>query len=440
MSGIENNKNKILFICLVVFIFVFFFVLNELTPYVGDDFAHYFGMTGEHCNTIGGIFRDMKTFRETTNGRIIPHFFVYLFLMFPKYVFNIFNSIMATLFATLVFRFYNDNFSKKSIWLFICEIMLLWSFAPNFGKVYLWLSGSCNYLWNLVVDMLFIYPFFICYLGRENKKIDNSVGLKVLYMFVAFVAGASSENAATAILAFSGMIGILLIIEKRKIPLYLIVAYLVCVAGFGFLMLAPATINTKTSVNLFENIKTCIIGFRKYSLALFLTFVLLFTIGIVRKVNYRILSVSAIFVAAGLISIAVFVFAAYIPPRSYNVMAVYTTLACLLLLKELIEHSNKIILIAAMICITIFFGYKFASGTADIVSLAMQASRREATIENALNTGKREVTLAPYASRTLYTAVIEEELSEDPEFWYNDLVAKYYGLGKIKAAKNEETN
>ena len=428
MKAIKENSKKLIIVVFAI-LFAVLLVFNFLTPMAGDDFAHYYGMTGEHCTTVSEIVRDMAILRNETNGRVIAHFFVYFFLLMPKFVFNIINAAVCTLFVYLAFRFFREEGSDfKNLMLLLCFLSLWWIFAPSFGKVYLWLTGACNYLWGIVLDLLIIYPFFCEYTGRKFKA------NKALLCICAFAAGAYSENGAVATIAVMGLLSLAVWIKNKKIPVFDLVLCIIAFGGFVFLMSAPSEIGGKSSesASFMANALQVLRLVKKYCLVIYLVYAIVLVTGICLKVDKRVILTSVFLFFAGILSIFVFVFAIYVPPRSFNISVLFTTVGVLILLKEIWDLKVKWVTMAACISCLAFIPF-FISGAGDILSLHLQSRNRENTISAAVASGSDEVTLRRYASRTMYTdVIIENELEESPDSWYNDLLAKYYGLKSVR--------
>ena len=65
-------------------VFISAFMLTVLTPKYADDFAYSFSFaTDQRIRSIADIFPSMAVHRVLLNGRVVPHFLVQLFLMFP---------------------------------------------------------------------------------------------------------------------------------------------------------------------------------------------------------------------------------------------------------------------------------------------------------------------------------------------------------------------
>ena len=484
---------RVLTVLLLAAVFAGMLAFNLLTPMASDDFAHYFGMEGEHVTTLPDILRNMKLFRAETNGRVMPHFWVYVFLALPREVFCCINAAVAVLIAILMRRYYADGNAGKNLLLLAGCISALWLFTPAFGEIYLWLTGAVNYSWGLAFDLTFLYPYYAAYVrgsGRETEKIEkhgksekkncrgneketeilqgsaanersrcekgncqrdeieteelqgcaaNERGKMIrqsLFCVLAFITGAWSENGGAAVLCAAGLTGLLIWIRGKKFPKKLFTAYLFALAGFAFLMTAPAT-SGRAGGQMGENIWYLRVLVMKFLPVLAGIYVLLFILAVIVKTERRATEFSIILVIAAGLSLAVFVFAAYIPNRSFMIAVSFLTLADVILLSNVLQTRIGVAAAVIPLAAVILFGCKFPQGAKDIYDLHEMQIRREEIIREAKRTGEADVTLPRFVTQTDYPACPEEELSIDSKDWYNDVVARYYGVASVKA---EEEN
>ncbi|WP_369403837.1 DUF6056 family protein [Fructilactobacillus florum] len=69
-------------------------------------------------------------------------------------------------------------------------IISLFLLTPTFGQVFLWTSGSGNYLWTLTANLVFVWLF----INIDKVKIINKTILYILMIPLAIVSGWSNEN------------------------------------------------------------------------------------------------------------------------------------------------------------------------------------------------------------------------------------------------------
>lgn len=153
-----TKKNIFLCSAFLLIVAVVMYLLNLFTPWFCDDW-HYPFIFGTHTQiqSLGDIFLSQCRHYLHFNGRFIVHCFVQLFSgLLGKGVFNVVNAIMFAAFlyaiSLVTSRDKNDYFKIISV-----AFILLFFLMPGFKYVFLWLSGSCNYLWTGTVVLFFIY-------------------------------------------------------------------------------------------------------------------------------------------------------------------------------------------------------------------------------------------------------------------------------------------
>ena len=149
----KENKQIVVGATLV---FILALVYNTLSPYTTDDYAYmYSAVTGERITNIFQIFPSLWDDYMNIHGRIVPHFFLQLFLIGPKWIFNIVNAVMQALLIWLMMRISGSKqYNSLLFWLAIP--VALWAFIPAYGQVFFWMSGIVNYSWCYVFALLYM--------------------------------------------------------------------------------------------------------------------------------------------------------------------------------------------------------------------------------------------------------------------------------------------
>ena len=412
--------------------FIGMLVFNFMTPMSADDFAHYYSIDGAgHIDSPALILSNLSYLRQNVNGRVFSHFLVYLMQIPPRAVFRVVNAAVLPLLLWLMSRFLKDRARAGALW-FTAGAFLLWIFAPAFGETFLWLTGSCNYGWGLLLFLLLLRPFY----ARAVCGDDGIRGIGMIPLcLLAFLGGAYSESGGIALLcAEFGFLVMTLLWEKRCPGKELLLFLLGC-AGFLFLLQAPATMATRTGDlslhGLAVGMKSVVGWLRQNILWLYLLYALLFALLLVRGGDRRVLSGSLILVASGLVSGLALAAASNIPARSFFALGCFTVLACLILLAELNDGEDRTLKAALAAALTVVFLFDFASGAGDILSLFLQGRSRASQIRAAHENGETVITLREYAVSTKYGEVADEGLQEDPDYWYNNLLAVYYGFDRV---------
>lgn len=151
-------SNKVLCIAFLVAVAIVMYVLNRLTPLFCDDwhYAFIFG-TQEPIQTLGDIFRSQWTHYFEFNGRFVVHWFVQLFDgIVGKGLFNVLNALVFVLFLYAVALVVTDDKNRRYQVVSVA-FMLVFLLMSGFKYVFLWLSGSLNYLWVGTALLCFHY-------------------------------------------------------------------------------------------------------------------------------------------------------------------------------------------------------------------------------------------------------------------------------------------
>ena len=230
MKKILNEKNIILFT-----IFISMLALNYLYPYISDDYTYMYKYDNfERIKNISDIFFSMKDHYFLWGGGVLAHSLASVFLLLPKNIFNICNSIMYTIFIYLIYLIGRRNNKDNYNYLFIIHL-LIWFINISFGEVTLWLTGSCYYLWTSVIILLFLYLFH-----KENKNV-------IIFSILGILAGMCNENFSLSII-FVCILFVIFNKNYRNKNNYIGIIFLII--GYLFLFLAPGNfIRASAGVN-----------------------------------------------------------------------------------------------------------------------------------------------------------------------------------------------
>ena len=173
---IEKIKNiklskKQQIICYLAIIFIIMLVLNIFTPLIADDFNYKYIYGSGYSETVKNIFDVfISQYNHYMNwgGRTVAHTIAQCFLLLPKIVFDFFN---AACYVGIVYAiFYLGTEKQDKPYLLILIHLLLWIFVPYFGEDFLWLIGSCNYAWTLLIMLLFLVVYKKNTLKNNKRK------------------------------------------------------------------------------------------------------------------------------------------------------------------------------------------------------------------------------------------------------------------------------
>lgn len=231
------NKKKIeLEQIILVMMFGIIFLANNLSPLCIDDFGYAFSRaTDERITNFIELISSVNAF--SANGRYIACFLIQLFLIFPKVLFNIVNSIIF-IFQLVLLRRLCCTDARKNWKILIGIIGLIWCFVPAFGEDYLWLCAAISYSWGATLSLL-----YTCYFSRylHNNIEEYSIIRQIAICIIGFLLGAYAETTAIlAVVVPAVYCFAVRIIYTRKIKLWLILSEISACSGLLFLVTRPA--------------------------------------------------------------------------------------------------------------------------------------------------------------------------------------------------------
>lgn len=442
----DLDRSPICFLCVLGFCFLFIFLLNEMTPYVGDDWIYTCSFeTGERLETFSDIIPSMYRHAFTMNGRILPHALEQFFLLLPKHFFNICSSVI---FVWVMYSMYSvcNVGRERSTLLFLVVVMSFWNYVPAFGQVCLWQVGTINYLWAIGLCMIYLRPYLVLYFGETEAPYFRStrrLWAKLLFILSALLFGMYSE--ITSVVGIVLSVGIFLASprERQRESLWLFIPIAAAAAGSLFLFSMPAEQRRKgiwTLAEILKQVPDLTLQLKECLSVLFIAWAVLMTLSFVptRGENKSPVSPSKRLASLGfflgaLAACYITVFSVSLPYRCMITSTVFLILACGVLLSELLSFSYAASCKAAIAVLTLAFSVNLICGVGDIGSAWRQQRMREAQIAQALDNGETEITLSRIYFSTKYSPFSEmKDLDRDyPDAWPNPFIAKYYGFEKV---------
>ena len=417
--------------------FAVMLLFNFLTPLVSDDFNYMFSFaTNERIKNIADIGASMAAHRTSMNGRVFAHALVQLFLLLPKAVFNFVNSFSAVLIMLLMLHFVRTGSQKRDLFLLLCGIFMIWYFTPDYGQVYLWLDGACNYSWAMGFSLLFLRHYYDIYM---NEGDDTAGGIsKILFFPLALIAGGYSESASCAMLFLAACFIVLIRIRSRHVPARLIAGFAAGCVGFLFMMSAPAELGDRGVFSpglVLFNLNYVILSLKYYQIGLYCIFAALLALCAAVHADKRKILLALLFTAGGVVSAGVFSFAKYCPARALCPITTYTVIGCMLLISGLLEAGEKKIVSALGAVLAVLFLTEFMIGANDIITIYGESQVRMEMIQQAKENGNSVLELRAYNPQTKYSGVTGlEDVSVSPGNWVNTSMARYYGFDSVVRA------
>ena len=434
MERLERfNRSRTAAVLVFAAIFLLAFYCTHVTDLIADDYRYCFSYADDsRIESVRQILPSMAAHRLSMNGRVVPHFLVQLFLLLPKTIFDCINALFFTALVWLIGTAAGCG-AKPNALLLLSVFGCLWLLQPDFGQVFLWLTGSVNYLWCGVLCLV-----WLLLLGESFRSgtEPGSVG-KLLFVLFSFPVGAYSENGTVAMAAMWLAFAVLEHFSfKRPLRLWKLLGLVSMLAGFLYMMLAPAESVNKSAemrlsvlfANLLEN--------ARYYLRfwpLILCFVLLYALSLQKGIARKRRLLALVYVFGSLAGHFVLTFAMYTAGRSTYIGLILLLTANALLFVPLWETEHRrwlAALCALCLCFTVWQG---AVGVRDIRRTHGLLQYNEDLLAACARNGETVVEVyRPYAA-TRYSALegLAYLNTEDPDDWPNVYMAKYYGVSRV---------
>jgi len=388
----------------------------------------------------------------TWTGRSVAHFLAEFWLLLGKPLFNVANTIVYCVFILLLQFHIMGSLKNFNPLVFFCLNIFLWYFVPMWGQDFIWLTGSCNYLWTTVIILLFLVPF--------RKKIDDSgyrlnPFFSLLFFLPGVLAGWTNENSGAAVLFMLIAYFALLRIRKNKLSLFDITGTAGFITGFIFLVAAPgnyvraiseqaaqSSLNGGFIIILFKRFLGITLKvLENYSFIIIALSVFLY-FEIVHHKKKKIPAVTWLYALAGMASIYSMLLSPSFPDRTFFIVIVFwcLTLGTLLVryepeIPEIFRRNSKLILVSLFI----LFSSSFLFGARNTVGIYLKWRDRLQYIESEKQKGNFDIEVkAPIPATNRHTAPYRlDDISNDIYFWRNVDIAAYYGINSIKRINDD---
>ena len=502
MNGFLHEKQRrIRTVLFFAAAFAIAWYLTSLTPLIADDFNYAFTWADEGIGRIDNfylVYTSMQSHRMWTHGRVFAQGWVSLFMMWPKWVFNLANGAVAVMLLAAVYHFFLRSRVERPLSAVAAVAAVYWICMPAFGQVFLWLDGACNYSWGAALGFLLIE------LTLSVRKMQCRTICTILLLPLSFVVGAWSEHISFAVLVILFLFWLSEWIQGKRLPVRESLVLLAGCGGYLFLMLAPsmlpsilkyrakeaagghvqgilsvserfwwlipfalavimvmifllrrirgrrkrltvltglicrAVLVAALICGLLDFLKDGFCGFISSTPFGFLLLLACFLGGLERALKDRVdteIIRDAVFLAVGGISaLSLFAFAMYIPARGFCAPVIFVGAAAVLLWSSLKHETWQ--RHWTVVSFAVCFAVFFVTGLVDILSLHHQALKREEAIRQSLLSDGILVT-EPYRVMTKYSAQYGLLDLMPGESWPNDYIKEYYQLRDIVVLTTE---
>lgn len=443
-QGFLNSVNRFynrpelstgIFLILLVIYFVEIFHLNRHTTMLADDYSYSFVFgTEQRISNFSDIIKSQYIHYFKWGGRIVAHSLAQLFLMKEKIVFDILNSIA---FVLLIIVLYLHSVGNKKVYPAVLLMIgfCLYSFTPAFGQNFLWIVGSCNYLWGSLLSLGYLLPYR--FQLQDRYPVMKNKLLILVYSLLGIFCSWTNENVGVSLVFLILLCNYMCFVKYRKLYLWGIAGLLGSIVGVILMISAPGNYARLSSTGDFSIVKNFFIVTRMFFSSNYLLYPLAATLcfEILRKKKSDILV--TVLYSCGLLSVMyAMTFAPFFPDRAKLCGVLY---AIILMCNRylLINFDNDLVKkIAAifMVCLLLANIRDFGDALKSIKRYEHEINKRTEYIEKEKKKGNYDLIVKKiYPTNRFNAAWGLSDLGEDSDNWLEKDYARYYGLNSIKA-------
>jgi len=234
-----KKSSNIISLVAIILLFIIITTITYMHPLYPDDYnyAFIFG-SNVRIDSLKDMIESSRIFYLDWGGRVLPFFLGQLMICWGREVFSFLNG---GLFITLAILIYRICFKKKGDKIdfrkLLLVIFLIVIGIPAFAETVFWEIGSINYLWMMVLTLLYMYPYLLSFL--EKIEIKDEIKSCVLISIVAFFAGMTNENIVPFGIFATIVYLIYVKVVRKNIQKWNLFGLFFYLLGSGVLMLSP---------------------------------------------------------------------------------------------------------------------------------------------------------------------------------------------------------
>ena len=431
-------SKKICAIIILIVIAVAFYVMNVLTPLYCDDYAYTRNfVTKEPISSISDIFESMGIHYLKVNGRVLLHFLAQLFLWVGKDVFNVINTVAFVVLVSLAYYLSCgtfQNFSSARWFIIAAGIFLL---APGFGQSYLWVTGSANYLFGMVLILGFLSLFV--YNMNENKL--RGVFAAITFFIFGVFSGGTNENTAVALIVTVMLVIAFQKINTKKIHPWMISGLAGNIVGFASIIFAPGErvrISGTTGVGSFPVWISRALSISGKVLVYFwpvmIVAIILFVVFFIKnkKGRFQALSIPGIYFIAMLVCTYSMVLSPSFPERAWSGTTIFGMITLMSIYNATDVIAKPLIKKAIVAFVMVISAAVFCVAIKDLNPVKIQFDAREESVVNQIAAGKKDLCVDSITSNSKYSCFeTYGDIEYDKNDWKNIAFARYWNAETV---------
>ncbi len=234
MKPRKEKLSTVFIIIAITILAIAEFILHREVIFMMDDNWYSTNLaTGNPLHSISDVVESQRWHFLNWGGRIITHGLLQLTLMMGELFCDFLNLIMTFLLTHIMCIIAN----RRTLFSFFTGFTLIIALNANMKMSMFWQSGAANYIYSSVWILFFLWV----YLRHIQAPDQTDLTLVNLWLpFLGLITGWSNENMGPA--SFVLTIIVILythIVQKGKVPLWMITGSFFCLLGSAFVILAP---------------------------------------------------------------------------------------------------------------------------------------------------------------------------------------------------------
>jgi len=430
-------------------IFAFTYALNAATPLIADDYTFAFIFrTGRRVAGLADLFESQRVFYATQSGRVISGFLAQLSVLAGRPAFNVANTLMFLLLVWLIYA-HATGLRRTRVSLLAVIPLLLWFAWPSFGQSALWIAGSTNYLWVIVLVLIALLPFRIH--AESPGSVRDTIANAALIVPFAVLAGWTNEAIGPTAVLLMIAAAIFFKREHGHVPKWAFTGAAGSALGATLLLAAPGNwVNLAAQDASASQPALAVLAERLLAITHGVFLDNLFALAVVFAACAilarsfggagapRVVVIGGAYLAAAFVATYAMTASPFFPARSWTGIIVFAVIAIGVAYSAIetdapvFRRLVAVVVASLFIMFTVRFAYVYL---VDLRTTQRQWSEREASIRAQGAGGGTDVVVPPLTVLTPYNAAWGlKDLDSDSAVWPNPDVARYFGVRSVRVA------
>lgn len=433
--------------CLIFYGIVFYliFYMTKNYPVHTDEYMYsfIFGTDIKITQPIQLIISSKKMYLEWS-GRLVSNFLQQFFIYIGLDIFAILNSFLMILIlyfsSKIILKLLSETKYKKQEFIIINILIFIfiWFFTPSFSQDFIWMVGSANYAWPLLLNIILLYYYLTL---NKNDKINTK------YIILLFLVAVSNESSVIFTGIFMTLNIIIERISKKRIQKNKFFSLIFFSIFSLVLILSPGNlVRIKNESVVFFPRNTIfekaiyILQLKEFRILMLMIIILLILILFFKSREIKI--PFDLFITA-ILNFIVFIF---ILPRNEDRALLYPIYELILFLITLIYQflkkieNKKLVLIS---CVPIFLIMCSILNILNYYNTTVKTleDKRKMQLNYYSSINSKEIILTKYNEKIIdisHQHRVYDFLQTDPNYFSNLHMAKYFGFDKIYSVNEDK--